>query len=477
MRAGRHYLIGIATTAALWLGSGSTARASSGLLPPSTVHETLDNGLEVVVIPLATPGLVALQTWMDVGARHELVPGSTGYAHFFEHLMFHGTPTMSADEREVRLLELAVSENAWTSSDMTCYHLQAPSRHLPELLAMEADRFANLTLEEEGVRREAGAVLGEFRKGRSDPSEQLYEALWSTAFTTHSYSHTTIGIEEDIRAMPEGMETALTFFRTHYRPDNAILVIAGDVDPAEVMATVAQTHGPWQPQPDAPERMLPPAEPPQEQTQRVELNWTEGPTNPKLSVGWKAPAWSPEDPDVAALFVARELLASEVASFRTRVVDDEALAWELWSWGPQRADLGLLEMHIELREGVAPDAVEAILEEELAVLAEAEDLEERVAAVRGRLRRSLVLGLGDPSSWAFAAGEATLRTGTPSGLDASLAALEAVTVDDVRRVLGTWLVPEQKTVAVLTPVPADAPAEEADAVEAEESASEEESGP
>ncbi len=455
MGAQRQNLVGIATTAALWLGSGSVALASAGLMPPATVHETLDNGLEVVVIPLATPGLVAVQTWMDVGARHELVPGSTGYAHFFEHLMFHGTPTLSADEREARLLELAVSENAWTSDDVTCYHLQAPSRHLPELLAMEADRFANLTLEEEGVRREAGAVLGEFRKGRSDPSEQLYEVLWATAFTTHSYSHTPIGLEDDIRGMPDGMETALTFFRTHYRPDNATLVIAGDVDPAEVMATVENTHGPWQAQAAAPERLVPSAEPPQEGARRATLSWTEGPTNPKLSVGWKAPAWSPDDPDVAALFVVRELLASEVAAFRTRVVDDEALAWELWSWGPDRADPGLLEMHIELREGVAPDQVESVLQDELVALSQAEDLQERVGAVRGRLRRSLVLGLSDPSSWAFAVGEATLRTGAPSGLDAALGALEAVTVDDVRRVLGTWLVPAQQTVAVLVPVPVD----------------------
>ena len=446
---------------ALLLGAsvllGVPARAA--LLPEGMVTRTLPSGLQVVVIPLDTPGLVAIQTWMDVGSRHEVLPGTTGYAHFFEHLMFHGTPTLSGDAREERLVALAVTENAWTSDDTSCYPLQAPARHLDELLSMEADRFQHLSLEAEGVRREAGAVLGEYRKGASDPEEQLYYALWREAFGTHSYAHTPIGLEEDIRDMPEGMETALGFFATHYRPDHAVLVVAGDVDPGPALEAVARHYGGWVLPVGATVRVEPPEEPAQQGLKRTHLAWTGGTTNPLLSVGFRIPALAMDSMEVASLTVARELLVRDIAAFRRRVVDDEGLAWGMWSGGPERVDPGLLEIHLQLREEVDPARVEAALAEEILALLVAPDLEDQVSLVRDRLRRQAVLELGSPESWASAVGWATQVSGSPEGFERSVQTLGAVTAEDVRTAIRTWLRPEGLTVATLTADAAPAPPE------------------
>ena len=216
------------------------ALAEAPLLPADTVVETLDNGLSVVLVPLDTPGLVSVQTWMDVGARDEVVPGTTGYAHFFEHLMFEGSARLPREPRQQRLLELAVDENAWTSEDFTVYHSLAPAGSLFDLLDVEADRFARLQLDEAAVKREAGAVQGEWRKSRASPDSAAWAALLDAAFRVHPYRHPVIGFDEDVAAMPEGTDRVREFFQAHYRPDRATLVVAGDIDPPEVLAHVTR---------------------------------------------------------------------------------------------------------------------------------------------------------------------------------------------------------------------------------------------
>src|SRR5690606_28812999 len=149
--------------------------------------------------------------WVRVGSGHEVVPGRTGFAHFFEHLMFFGTEALPLEARERAVLRLGADENAWTWVDQTVYHAVLPARHLPRWSAMEADRFQRLALRPEDVRREAGAVHGEWRKSVASPDEQLYKALMATAFEAHPYGHDTIGLEADIAAMPESWADALDF--------------------------------------------------------------------------------------------------------------------------------------------------------------------------------------------------------------------------------------------------------------------------
>lgn len=441
---------------------GALAADEVPLLPSSLRIERLENGLTIVASPAPTPGLVAVQTWMDVGARDEVEPGMTGFAHFFEHLMFHGSEALPRDAREKRLLSLAVDENAWTDEDRTVYVARAPAASLGALLEVEADRFSDLSLTAEGVRREAGAVYGEFRKGRASPDRRIHTLLRETAFDTSTYGHPVIGLEDDIAGMPEGLDRAVAFHRTFYRPDRAVLVVTGDIEPGAVVEMARRTHGGWRGHPDAsaaPER---PEEPAQEAPRDVSEVWEDGPVNPRVAVGWRVPAFVPGDADGAALVLLSELLSGPSARLRRRLVEDEALAW--WVWVPEsmsRSD-GLLEIHVEAREGVDPATIEAVIAEEIAALgaphaatrdAGRDPVAEVVARASAKARRAAVLELDSAAAWASAIGGMTLLRGEPRDLERHVGALGAVEAADVRRVVGAYLVPQTRTTVHLVPAP------------------------
>lgn len=444
--------------AALSLGLAALAAppAQAGaLLPANTKVARLDNGLTVIVLPVDTPGLVAVETWMDVGSGNEVEPGMTGFAHFFEHLMFHGSLKLPGSEREKRLLELGVDENAWTNEDHTCYHLLGSSQSLPQVLSIEADRFAGLSLTAEGVRRESGAVYGEYRKGRADPEERLVEELMRTAFTVHPYQHTTIGIEADIAAMPTSLTRAQRFFSMYYRPELTTIVVAGDVQPEDALALVKGSHGAWAPPPAVAPAPAVPAEPPQTVERRAVVEWTDGPVNPYVAVGWKVPAFQAGHLDSAALGVVDALLTADVAPLHRRLVDQEGLAWSVQSWGTNSRWPGLYTLIIELRSGADPARVEAILAEELHALADpsSDALRVRVEAARARLRRSELLSLDSPRAWAnrvgaFAAGAG----GDVTAYERHLDALGRVGAADVARVVAASLQPRGRTLVSLRAV-------------------------
>ena len=424
--------------------------------PPALLHadmriERLDNGLLVVILPLDTPGLVAVQTWMDIGARDEVVPGTTGYAHFFEHLMFHGSQSLPAEVRERRLLELGVDENAWTSEDNTVYHALAPASSLPDLLAIDADRFAHLHLVESEVRREAGAVQGEHRKSQADPDSAAWNALYGAAFRQHPYHHPVIGTDADVAAMPDGFVRVSAFLDAHYRPERATLIVAGDVGPDAALDLVRATHGGWtRPGGQIPRATLP-VEPPQAGLRRLAQPWTGGPANPRLAFGWRLPAFLPGSEDGAAVQILADLLGAEVSPLHRRLVLDERLVRELWVPRPDARSPGLLVVWATLAEGADAARVEAILREEVAALSASPELPERVSLASGRARRALLLGLDSPAAWARAVGAASAYRGQPRDLEAHAAALGAVSPAAVQLLARELLVYTQLTIVTLAP--------------------------
>jgi len=406
----------------------------------------MDNGLRVVVLPDSTPGLVAVQTWISVGSGAENVPGSTGYAHFLEHLMFHGTPTLSGPQREARLVAMGVEENAWTSQDETCYFLLGPAQHLEELLRIEADRFANLSLDEEGVRREAGAVYGEYRNSAADPDDALWLKLWGTAFDRHPYGHNTLGLLTDIEAMPDGLQRAMAFKEAHYRPDNALVVVVGDVDPSQAMAQVEKAYGAWSAEGTAPPAVAP--QPPQTKSRRVHIDWKGPAVDPKMAVGWRVPAFKPGDANAAALDVVRELLMSRASGLVRALIDDQGLAYEVWSEAPDRADPGLLYMMMELKQGTDPDAVLAAVD--AAILDLAQVSPGRVAMARGRVQRRLQIQLAGPEGRAHSLGRMALHGDGVSAHARHAAALAGVDVATVQATVKRILVNPRRTVVTLS---------------------------
>ena len=428
-----------------------TGTAQAGVLPEGTSVGELDSGLTVIAVPLSTPDLVAVQIWMDVGSRHETESGSTGYAHFAEHLLFRGSENFSAEEREQRLLELGVIDNAWTSGDHTCYHLQLRADRLKSVLELEADRFLRLTLTEDAVRRESGAVAGEHRKALSDPESALYKALWGRAFETHTYHHTTIGLDEDVAAMADGLPVIERFLDAWYRPETATVIIAGDIDPESAMASVASAFSGWESAAVEPPPPIP-VEPAQSAERRQTVEWDGSPTPARLAIGWKTPAFVPGEDEAAAWMLLHSLLTGRAAPLYRRLIEDEgAPAWSMWSTAPDSVDPGLMSVVVALKDGVAPAEVEAMIDEEVAALGMLTPAQ--LSAAQQRARRSLLMSLDSPRRWASQLGWYTSIGGHPGALDRHLDALAAVTVEDIVRLAQTRLVASQRTVVTMEASP------------------------
>ena len=222
-------------------------------------HFTLDNGLDVVVIPDHRAPVVTHMVWYRNGAADDPM-GKSGIAHFLEHLMFKGTKSHPKGEFSEFISEVGGQENAFTGNDFTAYFQQIAKQHLRACMEFEADRMTGLTLTDEIVAPERDVVLEERRMHcDTDPGAQLGEAVQATLFTHHPYGIPVIGWGHEIEGLKR--EDALAYYQRFYTPENAILVVAGDAEPEEARALAEETYGRIKPRGAKPERSRP-AEPP-----------------------------------------------------------------------------------------------------------------------------------------------------------------------------------------------------------------------
>lgn len=426
------------------------APALAGAFPYEVDRRTLDNGLTVYVVPMNSPGAVAFVTWMKVGSRDEVDEGRTGFAHFFEHLMFFGTETLGGPAREREVLRLGIEENAWTWLDETVYHGLVATPNLPRYVEIEGDRFQHLTLTPDDVQKESGAVYGEFRKGQASPDNALEVALWGEAFTTHTYGHDTIGYEADIADMPTAHPYAEAFFDRMYRPENANVLVVGDIEPEAAHALVAEHFGPWsrgsEPRPPIAE------EPDQTAMRRIEVPW-DTPTAPRITFAWKIPATDPAAPTTAHLALVEDLLTSPVSPLRQRLIRDEALAFDLSGGTYELVDPGLFRIAVTAREGADLARIEAIVREELDALAAGVD-PERLGRTADHTRYSFLSGLDDPMSVAESLGWHLRRHPDVEALDTFFEHYAAAGPDEVAAVVRAHFVDDRLTVATLVPAEA-----------------------
>jgi zinc protease len=257
----------------------------------------LPNGLRVITVPTDYPNLVAFYTIVGAGSRNEIEPGKSGYAHFFEHLMFRGSENFPPGSFDRIMKKAGASSNAYTTDDRTVYHATFAKEDLDEIMRLEADRFQRLKYAQPEYKTEALAVLGEYNKNSASPTFKMHEVLRETAYKTHTYSHTTMGYLKDIQDYPNQYEYSLQFFNRFYRPEYTTIVVVGDVKPDEVLAMVNKYYGSWQPGDYKPQI---PVEPAQEKARSEHIEWT-SPTLPYVAVAYRGPAFSDESKDKAAL--------------------------------------------------------------------------------------------------------------------------------------------------------------------------------
>ncbi len=318
----------------------------------------LDCGLVVLHLPSTAAPVFSYQTWLRVGSRHE-VAGKTGIAHLFEHLMFKGTHNTPEGVFDRTLEGFGGRVNAATWLDWTFYYEDLPAAHFEEVARLEADRLEHLRLEPDPVEAERKVVMNE-RKERveNDPGGKLSELLWSTAFERHPYGRPTLGWMEDIEAI--SIEDCLAFYRTYYAPNNAVVVVTGDVDAARLERAMVSRYGHLRRQAVPPPPPI--VEPRQTAARRVEHRLQV--SSERLLMAYHSPAVT--DPAHAALEVLNELLfEGDSARLQRALVTDGELAASFYSFVSSFAEPGLYEVSVDLRPGRCADEAEEVVLREL----------------------------------------------------------------------------------------------------------------
>ena len=439
------------TAAAVWapfaLALATAAPAAAGLFNPQAF--TLENGMEVVVISDHRAPLVTHMVWYKAGAADE-PPGKSGIAHFLEHLMFKGTSEVPAGEFSTIVARHGGRENAFTAHDYTGYFQTVAVDQLKLVMRLEADRMVNLTLTEEQVVTEREVILEE-RRARTDnvPEALLGEQMSAALFLAHPYGVPVIGWEHEMRTL--GCEDALSFYRTHYTPQNAILVVAGDIT-AEAVRTLAETtYGAIPARPV--EARFRPQEPPQRAARRIEYR-DERVARPSWRRRYIAPSRNRGDSEHALpLMLLSDILGGGTTSrlYRALVVEGQVAAHAGSYYSGGALDLDSFSLYAVPPAAGDVAAMEAAVDEIIAALLDegvsAEELEraKTVAAAAAVYARDDVQG----AARIFGRG---LATGlTPQEIESWPERISAVTVEQVNAAARFVLDPARSVTGVLLP--------------------------
>ena len=296
-------------------------RAATGdVLPFKATEHTLGNGLKVIVVPTGFPNLVTIEIEVQVGARNEVEPGKSGFAHFFEHLMFRGTPDVPPKAYRALMAKAGARDNASTGDDRTHYYATFAKEHLNELIAVYADMFQHLAYSETDFKTEARAILGEYNKNSAAPTEKLTEVQRDQFYSTHTYKHTTMGFIRDIENMPNEYEYSKLFFARWYRPQFTTVVIAGDVTADAVLPMVEKYWGPWTGGGARPVEI--PKEPPQTAPRYAHVPWPSA-TLPYVTVAFPTPAFDEGAKASAAMEMLGSLYFGPTSELYKRLVVSE----------------------------------------------------------------------------------------------------------------------------------------------------------
>ena len=383
---------------ALLITMTAPATAQGDVFPFKVFEKKLANGLTVIAIPTGYPDIVALQIPVRVGSRNEVEEGRSGFAHFFEHMMFRGTDRFSADEYNEVLKRAGADSNAYTSDDFTNYHTTFSKPDLETVLELEADRFKGLKYPLPGFETEARAVLGEYNKNYADPVNKLLEAQRDRAFTTHTYKHTTMGFIRDIERMPTMFDYSRTFFDRFYRPERTTIIVSGDVTADDVFRLVEKHWADWKP--GTHKDAIPP-EPEPTGAIHHHVPWS-SPTQPWVAVAFRGPAASTSKPDLAAMEVIGGLAFGSSSDLYKRLVVDERKVDQLFAYFPNRRDPHLLTVMARVKTKSDVWEVRDQIQETFNALT-AEPLEAaRLAAMKSNLRYRFAGGLDDSEAIAAA---------------------------------------------------------------------------
>ena len=389
----------------------------------------LDNGLRVIVLPTDYPEIVSLYIPVSVGSRNEVEAGKSGFAHFFEHMMFRGTENYPAAEYQALLKNAGADQNAYTTDDRTVYHITFSKDDLETMLKLEADRFQNLQYSDADFRTEALAVLGEYNKNSANPISKLFEVQRNAAFEQHTYKHTTMGFIEDIEAMPDQFDYSRQFFDRFYRPEMTAVIVAGDVEPDAVFALVDKYWGDWERGTYTAEI---PVEPAPDGPLYEHVVW-ENPTLPWVTVAFRGPAsYGADDADMRAADIIASYAFSRSSDLYQKLVVEEQKVDQLWASFPDRADPALLTVAARVKDPADVWYVRDQIQQTLADLRANGVEAERMAAIKSSLKYGFANGLDNSEAIASSLASYVAATRDVETINEVYARYEALTPADVQ---------------------------------------------
>lgn len=420
---------------------------SSGKILPYPIHQKkLDNGLNVVTVTYDSPGLAAFYIVVRTGSRDEIEPGKSGFAHFFEHMMFRGTDKYSKHDYSEILKSTGASANANTSLDRTLYHMTGSADKLETMFELESDRFMHLKYSVQDFKTEAGAVKGEYTKNSASPYTQLYEKVLETAFDKHTYKHTTMGFFEDIVDMPNQYEYSIEFFRRFYRPEYCTIIVVGDVTPEKVNSLSEKYFGMWKPGNYV--TVVAP-EPEQKGTRHAHIVKKGFP--PLVQLSYKGPAFSDTAIDMPALDVLNSVLLSEKSELYKKLVIDEQKCRFIGGGAQDSRDPFLIMINASVIKAAdmqyVKDQIVAAYEKAKTNPVDPQVLKD----TKLHLKYSFAMNIDNPTSIAESLSAYTWLTGDPESLNRLYALYDKVTAEDLMMVAKKYFVPEKLTIGTISP--------------------------
>lgn len=451
-RAVRATFAGLATLAISASGALAAAPAKARSTPatagPGAVlavkpivfrERRLANGLQVITVESHTSPTVSVQVWYHVGSRDDPA-GRSGFAHLFEHMMFKSTTNLRAEQFDRLTEDVGGANNASTGNDVTEYHEVVPSNHLETLLWAEAERMANLKVDDANFKSERAVVEEEYRQRvLASPYGRLFNALSSASYLEHPYKRPGIGNIDDLEAST--LADVVAFHTRYYRPDNATLVVAGDFDPAQLDAWIDKYFGAVA----KPATALPvfdAREPPWTSDRSVTVTGPQVPL-PAVAYTWLAPPVT--SADSAALQVASAVLAAgESSRLNQSLVYRQQVATQAGFNADLRVGPGLLVAYAIAAGGKSTTEVGAALLAEVTRLADAPPTAAELDKVKNQLITETFMSRQTPQGLASSIAEAAVLEGDPARVNSDLDDLQRVSAADVQRVMRRYVVDAHK---------------------------------
>lgn len=438
----------------LVLAIAFSARAAAAADRPNVARETLANGLEVLVEERHGAPTVACRVYVKTGSIYEARFLGAGISHFYEHLLSGGTTSTRSEQEAARVLQsLGGDTNAYTTYDATCYHITTTGEHYGTALDLLADWMANNTLDPREVKRERDVVQRELEKDEDEPAHVIWQLYAETAYRVHPLRLPVVGFKPNIQRLTR--EDLVAFYKDRYVPNNALVVIVGDVKKEDALARVRAAFEPWERRPLPPFTL--PDEPAQVAPRRAEKALGVSVTTAKI--GW--PTVDLLDPDLYALdLLAFVLTQGESARLTRALVHERKLASAVAasSWTPAFARGQFM---IELAIEDAAKAEEAIR----ATLAEVDGVKggislEEIARAKRQKTSEHVFGTQTNEDRAEDLAQSLIGTGDPFFSELYVERIQRETPEDLERVAEKYFVPERLCVALLRPkgAPESAPA-------------------